>query len=199
MKGFVVKLGGSLMDQSERVLTELCSSSLPILIVPGGGSFANEVRSLGVDGDAAHWMAISAMEQYGWYLTTFGIPATDALEIPKEGVEILLPYKILREHDPLPHSWDVTSDSLAAWVAGMVGTPLLLLKSVDGITSENHVLDFMTEEIPNDVIDSYCLSVLSTMQTEAQILNARVPGRVLTYLQGNAVCDTILIHPGKSR
>jgi aspartokinase-like uncharacterized kinase len=40
---------------------------------------------------------------------------------------ILAPSTWLRRSDPLPHSWDVTSDSIAAWVAGEVGAERLVL------------------------------------------------------------------------
>ena len=40
---------------------------------------------------------------------------------------MLAPYRWLREADPLPHSWDVTSDSIAAWVASQVGARGLIL------------------------------------------------------------------------
>jgi aspartokinase-like uncharacterized kinase len=42
-------------------------------------------------------------------------------------VPVLAPSRWLREADPLPHSWDVTSDSIAAWVAGAVGARRLVL------------------------------------------------------------------------
>ena len=60
----VVKIGGSLMDRVPDLIPEL--REFRVLIVPGGGSFADLVRASRVDDqDAAHWMAIAAMEQYG--------------------------------------------------------------------------------------------------------------------------------------
>ena len=122
---------GSLCRQVPAIVPSCRETKRPLLIVPGGGPFANAVREIRVDGDAAHWMAIAAMEQYGWYIASYGIPSTGALAIPDRPT-VLLPYRCMREHDPLPHSWDVTSDTIAAWVAGMLGLDLLLLKSVDG-------------------------------------------------------------------
>jgi aspartokinase-like uncharacterized kinase len=34
---------------------------------------------------------------------------------------VLAPSRWLRDADPLPHSWDVTSDSIGAWIAGQAG------------------------------------------------------------------------------
>src|SRR5438067_837344 len=46
---------------------------------------------------------------------------------------VLAPYRWLRADDPLPHSWDVTSDSIAAWFAGALGARrIVLIKPADG-------------------------------------------------------------------
>ena len=65
----VVKLGGSLLTAApfDSILAEIAAASrtVPLLVVPGGGPFADAVRaadrSLGLGDDAAHWMAILAM------------------------------------------------------------------------------------------------------------------------------------------
>jgi 5-(aminomethyl)-3-furanmethanol phosphate kinase len=52
----------------------------------------------------------------------------DAGKIP-----VLAPHAWLRAADPLPHSWDITSDSIAAYIAGVLeASELILLKPVDG-------------------------------------------------------------------
>ena len=72
--------------------------------------------------DAAHWMALLAMDQYGYYLSDgTGIPLADTIE--GNGTRIALAYEILRKDDALPHSWDVTSDTVAAWMAFKSGVP----------------------------------------------------------------------------
>ena len=46
---------------------------------------------------------------------------------------MLAPHTWMRAADPLPHSWDITSDSIAAFIAGALGaSELILLKPVDG-------------------------------------------------------------------
>src|SRR6266545_6442001 len=69
----VVKVGGALLARPphfDAVIAEIGAAARErrILVVPGGGPFADAVR--GVDrqvhlsDDAAHWMAILAMDQY---------------------------------------------------------------------------------------------------------------------------------------
>jgi aspartokinase-like uncharacterized kinase len=69
----VVKLGGGVLAHAEHfdaVLTTIATASRErrLLVVPGGGPFADAVREvdrkLGLGDDAAHWMAVLAMDQY---------------------------------------------------------------------------------------------------------------------------------------
>ena len=111
-----------------------------LVVVPGGGSFADEVRRADrrfVLGDsAAHWMAILAMDQYGHLLARLAPGAALARsrrELAPGRLNVLAPSIWLRRADPLPHSWDVTSDSIAAWIARALGAPrLMLVKHRDG-------------------------------------------------------------------
>lgn len=132
----VVKVGGALLADRplfDAVVAELASipANGRTLIVPGGGPFADAVRAvdrtLGLGADAAHWAAILAMDQYAWVLASRLPQAVVADRPPFGGLGILAPYRWLRAADPLPHSWDVTSDSIAAWIAGAVGARRLLL------------------------------------------------------------------------
>ncbi|RUU72932.1 hypothetical protein EOD00_40425, partial [Mesorhizobium sp. M7A.T.Ca.TU.009.01.3.1] len=67
----IVKLGGSTAHAAEMKswIAALAGSRLPIVIVPGGGLFADHVRETQTRMDfsdaAAHAMAILAMEQFG--------------------------------------------------------------------------------------------------------------------------------------
>jgi 5-(aminomethyl)-3-furanmethanol phosphate kinase len=47
----------------------------------------------------------------------------------------------LRVADPLPHSWDVTSDSIAAWVAGSLGARQLVLVKPPGAERLDEAVD----------------------------------------------------------
>lgn len=142
---WVIKVGGSLGGQPaplRRLMATLARAGRRrwLVVVPGGGSFADEVRRAdrryGLGDSAAHWMAILAMDQYGHLLARLA-PGTRVAasrrELAPGRLNVLLPSAWLRRADPLPHSWDVTSDSIAAWVARELGAPrLMLVKHQDG-------------------------------------------------------------------
>jgi len=146
----VVKVGGGLLV-CPGALNHVCdtlgrmSPGRSMVVVPGGGPFADAVRSVdashSLTPDDAHWMAILGMDQYA-ILIASRIRRADlvhrrgevARAVARGRIPVLAPYRWLREADPLPHSWDVTSDSIAAWVAGEIGArQLILIKpSIDG-------------------------------------------------------------------
>jgi len=91
------------------------------------------------DDGAAHHMALLAMEQYGVMLAGLGggklHPAatrTGILAALREGlVPVWMPTRMVLGRPDIAESWDVTSDSLAAWLAGRLAAgTLILVKSV---------------------------------------------------------------------
>lgn len=115
----------------------------PLILVPGGGPFANCVRAaqaaMGFDDAAAHRMALLAMEQSGVVVAShaavFTLAAScDELDSAMRAgaIPVWLPAKMVLAAPEVPEAWDVTSDSLAAWLAGSFGARrLLLIKSLD--------------------------------------------------------------------
>lgn len=171
MAGVVVKIGGSLIDAAGDVLSEISAAGVPVLVIPGGGVFADLVRAAELDDDAAHWQAISSMNRYGRFLSTFGCPVTETLALPDKGARILLPEKVLRISDPLPHSWDVTSDSLALWAAGELGVPLLLVKSRAGDADDP------------ELVDAYFPQISASVDVPVFFSNGRETGSVFRQIQ----------------
>jgi len=141
---WIVKIGGSLAGDPtlERWLSMLCAQGAGrVTIVPGGGPFAGRVRAaqleLGFDDLVAHNMAVLAMAQFAMLMRSLcdalapaeSIAATEAVAAGGR-VALWLPFDALRSHPDALTSWDVTSDSLAAWLADRVGaTRLVLVKS----------------------------------------------------------------------
>jgi 5-(aminomethyl)-3-furanmethanol phosphate kinase len=185
----VVKLGGSLQNGVSDLVPLLRRSRRPLLIVPGGGIFADTVRQARVADDSAHWMAIAAMDQYGWFIASHDLKTTDVLKVP-EKTTIFLPYISMRQRDPLPHTWDITSDSISAWVADQLGLELLLLKSVDGITREGELQKQITTPIQNDVVDPFFIPFVMKNQIKTTIINGKSGELVEKFLNGELFTGT---------
>ncbi|HZP93718.1 MAG TPA: aspartate kinase [Burkholderiales bacterium] len=142
---WVVKLGGSFArsDELPRWLAVAAAAGAgKIVLVPGGGPWADEVRAAQkrerFDDRVAHGMALRAMERYGHLLCSMQaglVPACTAPEIhavlERGQVPVWMPYEMALADPSIPQSWNVTSDSLAAWLARqMDASALLLVKSV---------------------------------------------------------------------
>ena len=141
MPFYVLKLGGSLIDSAKYLvsrLDDLGSKGYSFLVVPGGGPMADQVRKLfseyDLSDEAAHWMAILAMEQYAYFLAD-GTRAVLTTEIaPCVGVKVLLPYQaLLKDDSGLEHCWDYTSDAVAALVAARLNADFIKATNVDGV------------------------------------------------------------------
>jgi aspartokinase-like uncharacterized kinase len=131
------------------------------------------------------------MDQYGWMLASQGMKTTSRLERPKKS-RILLPYCSLRRYDPLPHSWDVTSDTIAAWVAGQLGGDLLMLKSVDGITTEGELVTRIEKNVTTDVLDPCFVPYVLRHRIRTVILNGTKPAGINSWLEGKSVRGTVI-------
>ena len=136
---WVVKLGGSLADSEALPHWLSALSQTAAVIVPGGGPFADEVRKAqarwGFDDQTAHDMAILAMRQYGLMLASLGgLPTATTLNelaAKRHQATVWLPLPENLNAAGIPASWNITSDSLAAWLAGQLNAAhLLLVKSV---------------------------------------------------------------------
>lgn len=164
----VVKVGGGVLADVgafDGVLAALADAagSCRVLVVPGGGPFADAVRAvdrqLNLSDTTAHWMAIVAMDQYAEVIAERLVRAS-LVDDPREvgtaicggRVPVLRPSRWLRDADPLPHSWDVTSDSIAAWIAGQVGARQLILVKPPGVDRSDRAVDtYFAHALPTGV------------------------------------------------
>ncbi len=175
----VVKIGGGLLEHEgclDGVLSVIgdVARDRPLLIVPGGGPFADAVRAqddrLGLSDEAAHWMAVLAMDQYA-HLIASRLPgatlvwdeAAIASAVRAGRIPVLAPSSWLRRADPLPHSWNVTSDSIAAWVARAIGARDLLLIKPPHATGADLVDPYFartSEGVRTEVIPAHDIETL---------------------------------------
>ncbi len=187
----VMKIGGSLEGCVPELAETLRESPRPVLVVPGGGRFADAVRGLPVSDDAAHWSAIAAMDQYGWYIADHGLPASTRLRRPQE-TTVLLPYCAMRRHDALLHTWDVTSDTIAAWVAHLLDLDLVLVKSVDGISRDGALLSRVSAPCTTDAVDPCLIRYVLGHGVRTVLINGRAPHRVRRFLNRQPVPSTVI-------
>lgn len=135
----IVKLGGSLLEagRARPWLEALAAQPHPVVIVPGGGPFADQVRHsqprLAFDDRAAHHMAVLAMAQTACVLQSWcpswslGHTPAELDALTRQGRPALWCPTVLPD---TPASWDITSDSLAAWLAlTLQAQRLVLVKS----------------------------------------------------------------------
>lgn len=215
----VVKVGGSLgrgacLPELGARLAEL-GRDYRLLVVPGGGAFADVVREhdarFGLRSSTAHWMAVLAMDQYGHLLADLapGCALVRTLEeahayLAGGGVAVLLPSEVLRRADALPHRWSVTSDSIAAWLTGLVGAPLLvLLKDRHGMAS----LASATPSAPAGAmtvaamaascgVDGHVAELLGDPAFDLWIIDGERPERLTELLETGRTEGVRLARPG---
>ncbi len=200
----VLKVGGSLaqIPNALETLGNYLSQKSPkhhFVVIPGGGRFADTVREVDnifrLPPILSHRMAILAMNQYGMLLSHF-IPNSEtnetieaSQEISKSGkVSILLPYKLMLHEDPFVPSWDVTSDSIAAFFAIKLGEKkVFLLTDVDGIYDKD----------PKIHPDAILLSEVSIGELLNWSQRTSVDKFLPTFLKENQLSCTVLsgMHP----
>lgn len=153
MNRTVVKLGGSTAGRTEMRdwIDALQQVAGAVALVPGGGPFAKLVREqerpLALSAEAAHAMAILAMEQFGHVILDAGgrlAPARSLADFETAfaagDIPVWLPSTLALAAAEVPASWSVTSDLLAAWLAGRLGASrLLLVKQTSAFSAEDDV------------------------------------------------------------
>jgi aspartokinase-like uncharacterized kinase len=142
---WVIKLGGSLLSSGslrEWLSIIVKQGAGKLVIVPGGGIFADQVRGVQqkwkFDDKAAHQMALLAMEQYAHLLQSYApdlalSASIDGIQkaISLNQVPVWLPFKMINSCQHVSANWDLTSDSLAIWLAEQLNAEhVILLKSL---------------------------------------------------------------------
>lgn len=194
---WVVKVGGSLYASSrlqEWLDTLQALSSHQLVIVPGGGPFADLVRKadkqFGLEPAQAHYMAVLAMQQFACLMASIcpGLQlASSRDEIHacwKEGCAVIWePYPLVSQQCELPKTWEVTSDSLAAWLAGYLSvTQLVFVKSSPLTLSRMTVSQLQA----HGCVDAVLPGLLTGSPIKAHFLHKSKAGEFGQWLGGDA-------------
>lgn len=141
----VVKVGGSLAETGRlpRILSTIAATKRPVVVVPGGGGFADKVRDLQtvlrIDDKSAHRLAILGMHQMAevYFAKEPRLAPADSMEgigrvLAVGQVPVWMPFQMCQNDETIPADWSITSDGLAARLAERLGgAPVVLLKSTD--------------------------------------------------------------------
>ena len=154
----VIKLGGSLIKNGriQHCLEHLDSISGTKVIVPGGGGFADQVRQAqvvwGFDDRIAHRMALLAMQQSAWLMHSLqpasGFLSNISTSVPNDhNTHFWLPNIDQLNAAGIAASWQVTSDSLAMWLADQLNAQQLILVKSARIDPQASLADLQVQGI----------------------------------------------------
>ena len=201
----VVKIGGSLFPEYAIELAKRLENT-GSLIVLGGGEFANLIRrydsEMNFSDEANHWTAIDCMEIIAKLVNDkvdsarLAYTVEDIHEISDGGfTPIFVVSEFLRKEDPFECSWDVTSDSIAAYVAHLLNANLLIVTNVNCIYTHEpkepgstfiSKIDATTMlTFQESSIDAMLPTLLLRYGTDCYVVNGKYPERVMSLIDDN--------------
>ena len=201
----VVKIGGSLFPDYAIELAKKLNNTNSLIIL-GGGEFANLIRKYdsiqNFSSEVTHFTAIDCMDIIAKLVndkvdsTKMAFSIDEINEISDEGfTPIFVVSDFLKKEDPFECSWDVTSDSIAAYVAHIFNANLFIVTNVNGIYTQEpkepgstfiskidatKLLTFQESSI-----DVMLPSLLLKFGTNCYVVNGKFPDRVLSLIDDN--------------
>ena len=201
----VVKIGGSLFpNHAIKLANELKRTDS--LIILGGGEFANLIRrydsEIKFSQETNHWTAIDCMDIIAKLVndkvdsTKLAYSIEEVNEVSNDGyTPIFIVSEFLKNEDPFECSWDVTSDSIAAYIAHLLNANLLIVTNVNGIYTQEpkepgstfiSKIDAKTLlTFQESSIDVMLPSLLLKFGSDCYVVNGKFPERVLSLIDDN--------------
>ena len=201
----VVKIGGSLFPNHAIELANKLENTNSCIVL-GGGEFANLIRryndEIDFSDEVNHWTAIDCMDIIAKLVNDkvdsarLAYSIEEVYEISDEGfTPIFVVSKFLRDEDPFECSWDVTSDSIAAYVSHLLNANLLIVTNVNGIYTQEpkepgstfiSKIDATTLlTFQESSIDVMLPSLLLKFGSDCYVVNGKYPERVLSLIDDN--------------
>lgn len=198
----VVKIGGSLFPDYAIKLAEKLKNTNSCIVL-GGGEFANLIRrydeEINFSQEANHWTAIDCMDIIAKLVndkvksTKLAFSIDEVNEISDEGfTPIFVVSEFLKAEDPFECSWDVTSDSIAAYISHLLNANLFIVTDVNGIYTQEpkepgstfiSKIDAKTLlTFQESSIDVMLPSLLLEFGTDCYVVNGKCPERVLSLI-----------------
>ncbi|WP_231483625.1 delta 1-pyrroline-5-carboxylate synthetase [Methanobrevibacter sp. YE315] len=203
----VVKIGGSLFPNYAIDLAKKLKGT-DSCIVLGGGEFANLIRKyndeIAFSEETNHWTAIDCMDIIAKLVndkvdtTKLAYSIEEVNQISDEGfTPIFVVSEFLKKEDPFECSWDVTSDSIAAYISHLLNANLLIVTNVNGIYTQEpeepgstfiSKIDAKTLlTFQESSIDVMLPSLLLKFGTNCYVVNGKYPERVLSLIDDNII------------
>ena len=201
----VVKIGGSLFPEYAIELANQLKGTNSLIIL-GGGEFANLIRrydcGMKFSDEANHWTAIDCMDIIAKLVNDkvdsarLAYTIDEANEISEDGfTPIFVVSQFLKAEDPFECSWDVTSDSIAAYVANLLNANLFIVTNVNGIYTQEpkepgstfiSKIDATTLlTFQESSIDVMLPTLLLRYGTDCYVVNGKCPERVMSLIDDN--------------
>ena len=201
----VVKIGGSLFPDYAIDLADKLKGTNSCIVL-GGGEFANLIRKYDTAQNFSqktnHWTAIDCMDIIAKLVNDKVESAKLAYSIGEvneiaedDFTPIFVVSDFLKGDDFFECSWDVTSDSIAAYVAHLLNANLLIVTNVNGIYTQEpkepgstfiSKIDAKTLlTFQESSVDVMLPSLLLKFGTNCYVVNGKFPERVLSLIDDN--------------
>lgn len=191
----VVKLGGSLLSDRARLMRlvgAICDCPSKVLVVPGGGPFADAVRVAhaehGFSEATAHDMAVLATEQTGLLIGDLDraiVPVSNdddlsaAFDDGQQAVALVGGF--IAAADDLPRTWQATSDTIAAWLAVEYDVATLIYVKSCPVAKGASIEDLSAR----GVLDPVCGSLLTGSSVDVEVIGADDDERLTSLMGGD--------------
>ena len=201
----VVKIGGSLFPNYAIDLANKLENTNSCIVL-GGGEFAKLIRKyddeIKFSEETNHWTAIDYMDIIAKLVndkvksSKLAYSIDEVNKISDEGfTPIFIVSEFLKTEDPFECSWDVTSDSIAAYISHLLNAKLLIVTNVNGIYTQEpkepgstfiSKIDATTLlTFQESSIDVMLPSLLLEFGTDCYVVNGKYPERVLSLIDDN--------------